>query len=354
MKLSKTMIVESTTLPNNVKAFTLAEVLITLSILGVVAAITVPQMIRYQSEKTAITKMKKAISIYEKLANDYIAETGDTNLSDMVGTQNCDNLKNYIKMTQSVWISDGNDYVGNTGCLYTTSDGALWFINKSGNAVVHDSVNNPRYGVVMWTKDKLVNFGDSSDNFHYGLGVPNYSSDLPSEVPSYTVGTEIYVERNVPIHGYYTAAQMLSIKSPQKTQASTGIVTPSDVLNIYAASSSPTNDPSPTYDPCEASGICDDPSPTYDPCEASGICDDPSPTYDPSPSTEPYIINTEQVPECTNISNAYGCRCDYYENGGTPFYSCEFVPDASWCLPTDTQCWNDYYAEQSPSPEPSP
>ena len=54
MKLSNTLIVESTTLPNNVKAFTLAEVLITLSILGVVAAITIPAIVKSQSEKSAI------------------------------------------------------------------------------------------------------------------------------------------------------------------------------------------------------------------------------------------------------------------------------------------------------------
>ena len=44
------------------KAFTLAETLITLTILGVVAAITVPSLINKQSESVDRTKLKKAMT----------------------------------------------------------------------------------------------------------------------------------------------------------------------------------------------------------------------------------------------------------------------------------------------------
>ena len=74
MKLSNTMIINETLLPNSKKAFTLAEVLITLSILGVVAALTIPSLVNRQSEMAAIVKMKKAISQYEQVVEVYMAE----------------------------------------------------------------------------------------------------------------------------------------------------------------------------------------------------------------------------------------------------------------------------------------
>ena len=48
MKLSNTMMINEKLLPTGKRAFTLAEVLITLSILGVVAALTIPTLVNRQ------------------------------------------------------------------------------------------------------------------------------------------------------------------------------------------------------------------------------------------------------------------------------------------------------------------
>ena len=48
------------------KAFTLAETLITLSIIGVVAAMTVPTLMSNQNDKITVTKLKKAQSVLSK------------------------------------------------------------------------------------------------------------------------------------------------------------------------------------------------------------------------------------------------------------------------------------------------
>ena len=55
-------------------AFTLAETLITLTILGVVAAITVPALINRQMEAANKTKLKKAMAAYEKALNQMIID----------------------------------------------------------------------------------------------------------------------------------------------------------------------------------------------------------------------------------------------------------------------------------------
>lgn len=46
---------------NNKTAFTLAEVLITLGIIGVVAAMTLPTLVQKHQEKVTIAKLKKVI-----------------------------------------------------------------------------------------------------------------------------------------------------------------------------------------------------------------------------------------------------------------------------------------------------
>ena len=53
------------------KAFTLAEVLITLSILGIVAAISIPNLIQNYKEKSTVVKLKK---VYSQLQNAFDVE----------------------------------------------------------------------------------------------------------------------------------------------------------------------------------------------------------------------------------------------------------------------------------------
>lgn len=59
----------------NKKGFTLAEVLITLGIIGVVASVTMPLLVANYQEKVAITRLKKVYSllsqVYTQATNDY-------------------------------------------------------------------------------------------------------------------------------------------------------------------------------------------------------------------------------------------------------------------------------------------
>ena len=68
-------------LPTKVKfAFTLAEVLITLGIIGIVAAMTIPNLITTHQQKVTVTKLQKAISVLNqayKLSFDDVGEPED-------------------------------------------------------------------------------------------------------------------------------------------------------------------------------------------------------------------------------------------------------------------------------------
>ena len=68
------------------KAFTLAEVLITLGIIGVVAAITIPGLIAKYQKEAAVNKLKRSISILNqayKLSYDDVGELDAQETKDM-------------------------------------------------------------------------------------------------------------------------------------------------------------------------------------------------------------------------------------------------------------------------------
>lgn len=68
------------------KAFTLAEVLITLGIIGIVAALTLPALIASNKEKARVTNLKKIYSQMQNAWNMAIAENGDATNWDLAKT----------------------------------------------------------------------------------------------------------------------------------------------------------------------------------------------------------------------------------------------------------------------------
>jgi len=136
MKLSNTMLISKDLLPNYNKAFTLAEVLITLTILGVVAAITIPTLINRQNEVAAKTKVKKAIRDFEQVATSYMAENSVQNID---AVTNSSTYTNYFKVASGSVTS------------FKTSDGVYWALEGTGDnatAVACDSAT-PKFCVKM-------------------------------------------------------------------------------------------------------------------------------------------------------------------------------------------------------------
>lgn len=119
-----------------------AVFLITIFILGLVAALTIPSLVNRQNDLAAKVKMKKAISNYEDLAEVYMLEASDnkeekvTDLKDFAG-ENCENINKYFKIDKSY-----------DNCSFTTIDGVYWEINPTdGGAIISDDADNPRYTI---------------------------------------------------------------------------------------------------------------------------------------------------------------------------------------------------------------
>lgn len=139
------------------KGFTLAEVLITLGIIGIVAAMTLPTLIGKYQEKVTMTKVKKAYSIinqaYQKASYDK---------SGTINTWDCDNGKciyefftkyfNNIrtcgekpcKVTFQVIGSNGQSITNDSPAFYTIiADGILifWYDTIENIYIVTDKIN---------------------------------------------------------------------------------------------------------------------------------------------------------------------------------------------------------------------
>ncbi len=61
----------------NKKGFTLAEILITLGIIGIIAAMVLPGIIENTKERQTVVKLKKSYSVIQNAVQKTIAENGE-------------------------------------------------------------------------------------------------------------------------------------------------------------------------------------------------------------------------------------------------------------------------------------
>ena len=130
-------------------AFTLAEVLITLGIIGVVAAITLPSLIQRNIEKQRVAQLKKAYSELSQAYNLAIAENGAPTEWGMGGMYEekshyimANNMRKFLKLSvdcvdmtaEQTRVNCGHDnlysdkpsqYIKGTRRLFVLSDGTL-------------------------------------------------------------------------------------------------------------------------------------------------------------------------------------------------------------------------------------
>ena len=99
--------------------FTLAETMIVIVVLGIIATLTIPALVNKNKESVAKTKLRKAMAAYESALNKIIIENdlkSDDTLTAWAGA-NCANSTNYFKKVQG------------DGCIFKTSDGIWWNIS---------------------------------------------------------------------------------------------------------------------------------------------------------------------------------------------------------------------------------
>ena len=130
--------------------FTLAEVLITLGIIGVVSAMTIPTLIKNYQEKATVTKVKQAYSILSQAYRLAIAENGPINYWELETTPEsyshtkfANYLKPHLKLTADC-IGEAEEYVSK----YCTP---IVFYKKAENASTFVLNNGMLVGVRIWS-----------------------------------------------------------------------------------------------------------------------------------------------------------------------------------------------------------
>ena len=133
--------------------FTLAEVLITLMILGIIAALTVPTLIQTTQKKEEVTQIKKGLSmINQAISSNYSLTQDDLNKYNL--QQNDE--KNIISMLKNRLhvVLEGDDWI-------QTKDGLTYYFGEehgdtcSPPSLVDEDgvkIGTPCFGVIMSTK----------------------------------------------------------------------------------------------------------------------------------------------------------------------------------------------------------
>ena len=109
------------------RAFTLAETLIVIAVLGIVAMLTVPNVIKQHMEAVARTKIKKSMTVYDMaitkmtVENDLRSDTELINWADNAEKNDCANTSAYFKAKS---------------CKFKTADGVWWYIDKIMNPII--------------------------------------------------------------------------------------------------------------------------------------------------------------------------------------------------------------------------
>ncbi len=136
------------------KGFTLAEILITLGIIGVVARVTLPALMTNVSAKEVGTTLAKSINTLEVGNKTLLADTNARNLSSLVseGVFNTDNyltlLSNYLNgtlRTGATAVLNGTSTSNLT--TFTTKDGILFtsITSKINLQKPNNTISSPKY-----------------------------------------------------------------------------------------------------------------------------------------------------------------------------------------------------------------
>lgn len=146
--------------------FTLAEVLITLGIIGVVAAMTLPTLIQKQQEKVRVNQLKKAYTVFSQVFLRVVAENGPAESWDIgtadsaAGAQKLYNLfKQHLLKVKDCGSEHGCFYNG----TYKALNGPSYAWQPSTHSVYARGILADGTSFLFWSAGSGCNFDDSAD-----------------------------------------------------------------------------------------------------------------------------------------------------------------------------------------------
>ncbi len=139
-------------------AFTLAEVLITLAIIGIVAALTIPTVVtNYQKTQTA-TRLKKAYAVISNATNLAIAQKGsaegwtDSTTTNGIGVD--DIFSSYFKILKDCGIKTGAECFAKNKCYTNLARQCVWGIVDNWPSIYKYILADGTSLGIRWKKDE--------------------------------------------------------------------------------------------------------------------------------------------------------------------------------------------------------
>ncbi len=153
--------------PHKKAAFTLAEVLITLGIIGIVAAMTMPSLIANYRKKQFQSGLSKGYSVLLQALDMYKQDNGEPlTKSDCAWNQST--FVNYLKPYLNILVDCGDTY-NNTSCLqngYYRDDGKYTYKTYSGKTATEDFFDD---GQLILNDGSMLMFENTNSTAYNGV-----------------------------------------------------------------------------------------------------------------------------------------------------------------------------------------
>ena len=141
------------------KAFTLAEILITLGIIGVVAALTIPTMVQRNTNEAHVQQLKKAFATISNTFDGFLAENNAASLQDTYINTPSGNIDKFLKENFKVSVDCG--YTRGKPCFADT------YKNLNGDTVrIQNILSNGAYSASLADGTSM----SMSEFFNNGMG----------------------------------------------------------------------------------------------------------------------------------------------------------------------------------------
>ena len=166
------------------QGFTLAEILISLMILGVIASLTIPSLIQNTQKKEQVVQLKKGLSMINQAVTMHYALTGDdlSTLADKAA------VIDMLKKRLSVVAGGGTDQD-----WVRTQDGLTYYIS--------DKLSGTQCGV---TDEPAVNDNSAGTGACYGIVISTKNgNDVTSYGSSGGAQSKVATSGNKALTGYY-------------------------------------------------------------------------------------------------------------------------------------------------------
>ena len=194
-------------------AFTLAEVLITLGVIGVVAAVTLPAVIQNYQKHAVETQIKKAYSMFNQALQMSVAQNGEAKYWDeTLGANNAENSRLFtekyiVPYLKGVNFCGGREDINANKCSATCGVGEARYSLPNGISFAVCKYLNAKQSMVL-----TINIDNSAKNAGIGKNkfTFNYNLDNGKLLPWYydaSKTAEEYINGFVVPEGYKVACK---------------------------------------------------------------------------------------------------------------------------------------------------